>query len=549
MLLKYLRRTLSAAVLSVVVCGVAAAAAQAATLTRSGSTGGTLTYTGGATTSDVSFTETAPGEVTIDRNTPNDDDPIVSTPRTGCTVANDETFTCTGVTLFVATGGDGDDTLDASGLTAIPATLGGGAGLDALIGGDTGDTLTGDAGDDFLAGGAGDDTVDAGDGQDFYLDDAGNDRVAGGPGDDSLLGGPGNDDLSGGTGNDTAGRENSATPPQSVVVSLDDQANDRLSGARGEADNIRSDVETINVEAFAFPSGNDTLTGSAGANTLTAGEGNDTLDGAAGNDVLNGGNGDDTLRARDGFADFVNCGPGADTAEVDTLDRVEDCETINRADVGNANDVPEIPEDRPPTIAFAAPASGAQLRTNGPTTLTATASDDRGVASVLFVDDERIVCTDTTAPYTCDYSPRGEDVGRNTLVAIAIDTTQQTASVVRAVNVNRFAPAGITGRVTPARDRRAPFRFRSTGRLRLPAGVTPALGCRDGVVSIQVKAGRKTISTRRAALSRTCTFRSTVTFRDRRRFTRTGLLRFTLRFTGNEVLTRSVAIARNIRTR
>ena len=85
--------------------------------------------------------------------------------------------------------------------------------------------------------------------------------------------------------------------------------------------------------------------------------------------------------------------------------------------------------------------------------------------------------------------------------------------------------------------------------VRLPAGVTPALGCADGQVSIQVKAGAKTISTRRADVRRDCSFSSTVRFADRRRFTRNGRLRFTLRFTGNEVLNRSAAIARNIRTR
>jgi hypothetical protein len=168
---------------------------------------------------------------------------------------------------------------------------------------------------------------------------------------------------------------------------------------------------------------------------------------------------------------------------------------------------------------------------------------------VRFVDDEQTICTDTAAPYTCSYQARGEDVGRNTLSVVAVDTAQQTATAFRAVTVDRFGAGRLTATVSPARDARAPYRFVSRGRLALPAGVTPAQGCREGVVSIQVKASGKTISTRRAALTRTCTFRSAVTFADRRRFTRDGRLTFTVRFTGNAVLKRTAAIVRNVRTR
>ena len=72
-------------------------------------------------------------------------------------------------------------------------------------------------------------------------------------------------------------------------------------------------------------------------------------------------------------------------------------------DVGNAAD------DKPPTVAWVTPKAGAKL--GNTTTLTVTAADDRGVALVRFLDDDRVVCEDTAAPYTCAYAPRGEDVG------------------------------------------------------------------------------------------------------------------------------------------
>jgi Ca2+-binding RTX toxin-like protein len=554
-----------AAVVATAACAAAAPAASGATLSNAG---GTLTYAGTDANNDVSFVETGANEVTVDRQVGPDNDPIVE-PTPGCTrITAGETYRCGGVTRVVASGAVGGDELDAGGLANIPATLDGGLGSDGLEGGGAADALTSGPGPDAIDGGAGNDTIDGGADSDQANGEAGDDTVNGGTGDDFLFGGVGNDTLRGNGGNDQAfsdaGNDDigggdgydlvssiaSATPPADLLVSLDDVADDRTSEA-GESDSVRADVEAVQTgvrpeSPFGPPSGNDTLRGNAGPNSLTSGSGNDTIDGGGGNDVLSGGDGDDTIRARDGFADFISCGEGNDTAEVDTLDTVSECETVNRADVGNANDVPE---DASPAITLDGPASGALLRTFAPTVITATATDDRGIVQVLFIDDERVVCADTVAPYSCDYRPRGEDVGRNTLVAIAVDTAQQTASSVRAFNVGRFAVAGITGTVTPSADRRAPFVFRTAGRLRLPAGVTPALGCADGQVSIQVKAGPKTISTRRADLRGDCTFSSTARFADRKRFTRSGRLRFTLRFTGNEVLDRSAAIARNIRTR
>lgn len=94
----------------------------------------------------------------------------------------------------------------------------------------------------------------------------------------------------------------------------------------------------------------------------------------------------------------------------------------------------------------------------------------------------------------------------------------------------------LTIRVTPKRDRHAPFRFRTSGRLLLFTGSRAATACGAGRVSVQVKAGRRTISTRRARLRADCTFRSTVTFRIRRRLGRSGALRFTARFDGNDAV-------------
>jgi hypothetical protein len=286
--------------------------------------------------------------------------------------------------------------------------------------------------------------------------------------------------------------------------------------------------------------GSVTVTGTSGSNSLTVFRGNSLIVGGPGNDLLTGGQDSDTINARDGYFDRVSCGPGLDRAIVDTLDQTSGCEIVDAADVGNAN------EDKPPTVAFTAPASGAKLPTTV-TTLTATASDDKGVAKVQFIDDDRIVCEDTTAPYTCDYQPRGEDVGRNTLIVTAIDTSQQGASQTRTVTVAPFTPASVALNTNPSRDRTLPVRFTASGRVAPPAQVTPQVGCAGGTVTVTTKAGTRTLSSRRVALKADCTYSVTLSLRSG--IGKARSLRVTAAFSGNQVLAAAAAAAKTVRVK
>jgi Tol biopolymer transport system component len=106
----------------------------------------------------------------------------------------------------------------------------------------------------------------------------------------------------------------------------------------------------------------------------------------------------------------------------------------------------------------------------------------------------------------------------------------------------------LSASVTPSRDLRAPYSFRTTGRLTRPSGITQAAGC-SGRVSIQVKRGNTTISTRRVTLSRTCTFSSRVSFSSRSRFRSATRLKFTARFLGNALILPDSAPSRFARVR
>jgi Ca2+-binding RTX toxin-like protein len=456
-------------------------------------------------------------------------------------------------------GDDGDDDIRGQGGND---TADGGAGDDFVAGGQGTDTVSGGDGDDFVEGAAGNDTASGGAGDDFVAGDCGgyqncgdssdgNDTVNGDAGQDFVAADAGTDVQDGGAGIDQIEYEDryfDCTQPgpcvqvsHPVSVTLDGVAND---GGPGENDTVNG-FEDVRVQdngcCGPAPEGGATIVGDAGVNSLSGSNVNDTIDGGTGNDFLFGNGGDDTINANDGFADRVLCGPGNDTANVDEFDQVgDDCETVNRTTRGQL-----ASEDKPPTVTWTAPASGAKMSTSAANTLTVTATDDKGISQVVFMAGERVICTVTAAPYTCAYKPTDADVGRTTLTAIAIDTSQQTASAIRVVNVPRFKPSKVTSSTSPGKDSSAPFTFTTSGKISLPSGVTKATGC-TGTVAVTFKAGKKTISTRKAKVTKSCTFRSKVTFSLPSRL-HPKSLRVQSTFRGNAVLLSRVSSRKTVK--
>ncbi|MFE1881064.1 calcium-binding protein [Streptomyces diastatochromogenes] len=99
----------------------------------------------------------------------------------------------------LAWGGDGDDTVYASGGDNI---VQGGKGDDVLHGGAGSQYLSGDDGNDKIYGGSAADTLYGGKGNDVLYGNSGNDKLYGNSGNDRLYGGAGRDTLSGGPGTD-----------------------------------------------------------------------------------------------------------------------------------------------------------------------------------------------------------------------------------------------------------------------------------------------------------------------------------------------------------
>jgi DNA-binding beta-propeller fold protein YncE len=147
--------------------------------------------------------------------------------------------------------------------------------------------------------------------------------------------------------------------------------------------------------------------------------------------------------------------------------------------------------------------------------------------------------------------------GDNTMAIYSYDTEEQVARVpvgyhpqrARTAEVatsifgvpdrRRLQPAGLSLRADPVRERRAPFRFRLRGELRMPRGVRGMIGC-SGSVRLVLARGRAVVARATARLRSTktrCTYDRRVTVPARTaRGGASVRLTASARFAGNDVL-------------
>jgi len=94
----------------------------------------------------------------------------------------------------------------------------------------------------------------------------------------------------------------------------------------------------------------------------------------------------------------------------------------------------------------------------------------------------------------------------------------------------------LTLKAKPRRDRRPPFRFTFSGRVRIPGGVSAASVC-GGRVRLVLRKGRRTVARGTARVSKRCTYKKRITIKSTRRTgRRRARLRVTARFGGNAFL-------------
>ena len=105
------------------------------------------------------------------------------------------------------------------------------------------------------------------------------------------------------------------------------------------------------------------------------------------------------------------------------------------------------PPNQPPTVSVTAPANNATV--SGTVTVSATASDDAGVAGVQFkLDGVNLGAEDTTSPYSVSWNTTSASNGQHTLTATARDAANQTTTsatvTVTVSNVNQPPTVSVT---------------------------------------------------------------------------------------------------------
>jgi hypothetical protein len=146
-----------------------------------------------------------------------------------------------------------------------------------------------------------------------------------------------------------------------------------------------------------------------------------------------------------------------------------------------------------------------------------------------------------------DYSPKPAFAGFRGLVGLFGTDEGAGGGSGGGSDSGRAAPR-VSFRVSPAADRRGPRTFTTRGRVLVPSGAQTR-SC-SGSVSIRYRAGRRTISNRRARVTRGCTFVSRVRFMLPQRFAGHRTLRVSARFNGNSQLRPAdAARSRSVRVR
>ena len=230
------------------------------------------------------------------------------------------------------TGGNTDNLINASAVTAIDTIIKSQAGNDTIRGGAVRDIIDAGADDDIVLAYGGNDNIKGG---------AGNDSLNGGTGDDTIVASAGDDTIVGGSGIDLlieSGDNDFTLTNSSLIGNGSDSltAIQQVNLTGGNSNNVidASGTTSINKTILTGGGGDDTLMGGAKQDSLIGEAGNDLLEGGdlrdilyggadndilmgmSGNDVLRGEAGDDTLHGG-AETDVLSGGAGADVFGVE----------------------------------------------------------------------------------------------------------------------------------------------------------------------------------------------------------------------------------------
>lgn len=156
------------------------------------------------------------------------------------------------------------------------------------------------------------------------------------------------------------------------------------------------------------------------------------------------------------------------------------------------------------------------------------ASSEAGIKSAAVILGTRTLCVVTKAPFECSFSPKGTDVGGQSLRIVVTDNAGATTELTRNVVVSRFVAAL---KVTVSKKAvKGGFKRTLTGKVSFPSAVTAAQAC-SGKVLLTVKSAGRSVLNQEVKLSKGCTFTRSITTKSAKQS-----FSASVKFGGNNVL-------------
>jgi hypothetical protein len=166
------------------------------------------------------------------------------------------------------------------------------------------------------------------------------------------------------------------------------------------------------------------------------------------------------------------------------------------------------------------------------TPVTVTPNAPNGVAKVEYFLGNRLVCTITTAPFTCRIVPLVSEVGLQTLRVVVTDKAGLTTVTTRQVLVGLFKSRGVSISIKYERASRGRVRRTITARVLLPLGATAKDACSDSRINLVVTRKFRPFSNTQPSLDIRCSARLRITSpRSKKK-----IYAISARFGGNTVL-------------
>ncbi|AWB06612.1 hypothetical protein A6A40_16175 (plasmid) [Azospirillum humicireducens] len=301
------------------------------TNTHSGTTtlnAGELVLTGGSAIADTAAVSVSGGTMRLAA-----DETIGTLNGTGGTLTlAGHTLTASGAVLNAGGMDRGaNDTGTLASSYAGGATITGTSGADSISGGSGADRIDGGAGNDTIRGGAGDDTLIGGDGDDTfdYTGNRQNDFIANNAFIDSIDGGAGTDSLLFGGTNGLTLNASVSFARVGLVERIDAIATSGALSITLNANAYTAGIRTVDLSGDTNATGTNTISVSelAGGMTLIGSAGNDSITGTAYADTIRGGAGNDvflymtyaSLFSNNALIDSIDGGDGTDSLRIGSV--------------------------------------------------------------------------------------------------------------------------------------------------------------------------------------------------------------------------------------